>query len=130
MSTDLSKKLESGKSLSELLHVAFSRRRFGCQNEEQLQFQVQEVLLESDLGFQRECSLTESDRVDFFITDYAAAVEVKISGGIYNILAQMRRYAESPFVKELVLVCLRPISVPKTLAGKPLSCVPVYTCLL
>lgn len=121
---------ESVPNLAARLREAFSRRRLSLQKEEQLQDQVAEVLTEIGYSFRRECSLNEKDRVDFFVEGIGAALEVKITRDRYNILAQMRRYALSPFVKELILVCIVPISCPATLAGKPVHCVPVYTSLV
>jgi hypothetical protein len=114
------------------LREAFGRRRFGCQTELNLQDQLEQVLTELGLTFKRECSLNANDRVDFFVERLGVAIEVKISGALNNHLRQMARYAQSPFVKELVLLCLRPYPLRKdyTLWGKPVRCVAVYRCLI
>jgi hypothetical protein len=117
-------------SLRVLLLEAFSRRKFGVKSEEDLQNQVEQVLRDSGLRFKRECSLNEQDRVDFYVEGHKVAIEVKIEGGLYGILAQLKRYADSPFVDEVILLCLRPLRLPATLSEKPVWCVPVYTCLI
>jgi hypothetical protein len=118
--------------IADELRKAFGRRRFGCQSELNLQDQLEAVLTELALPFKRECSLTEKDRVDFFVERVGVAIEVKISGALHNHLRQMARYAASPFVKELVLLCLRPypLRADYEIAGKPVKIVSVYRCLV
>jgi hypothetical protein len=118
--------------VARMLREAFARRRFGIQTELQLQDHLAAVLTELGWSFKRECSLTQSDRVDFFVERLGVAIEVKISGALHNHLRQMHRYAGSPFVKELVLLCLRPYPLRRDyeLCGKPVTCVPVYRCLI
>ena len=95
--------------------------KFVGQNEAQLQDALQTLLKASYSHVRREHRLTETDRIDFLVE--RTGIEVKIQGSLTQVMRQLRRYADSDDVDDLVLVTTRALhrQLPHTLGGKPLT---------
>jgi hypothetical protein len=93
--------------------------RFDISSESRFQDGVQRVLSEKGIAFKREVSLSGKDRVDFMVDDIA--IELKVEGGVNAILRQLQRYAQSPQVKQIILLTCRTkhSSITRILSGKP-----------
>ncbi len=99
---------------------ALSGLRIDPINEEyELQNKIAKALVAADIPFQKEYKLGPRSRVDFLTGD-GIAIEVK-KGKPYTqqVIQQLRRYAEFPEVKSIVLVIERNLDIPKELNGKP-----------
>lgn len=90
-----------------------------------------ERVLQDDLGailallgvsVLREFTLGSAGRVDFYLPTLSLGIEVKTKGTWTALIRQLRRYAERPEVKSLLVVTsrVRLAQLPDTLAGKPI----------
>ena len=84
--------------LSELL----SGWRLRVYPEKTLQEDIESVLRESGISFNREFPLSKRDRVDFLVG--SVAIEVKIKGSKTDVLRQLFRYAEHDRIREILLI--------------------------
>ncbi len=116
--------------------LALSPFRFDCTSELTLQngialaLDVWSARVAGGVLIEREIALTERDRPDFVVWDATPAVavgdagiaiEVKIGGSTSALLRQVWRYAESPRVREILVVSsIRQHSqLADTARGKP-----------
>lgn len=98
--------------------------RFRYANEDELQRGLADAFDASGIAARREVTLDAASRVDFMVG--RVAVEVKVDGQARNVERQLRRYALSDQVDELVLVTNRGRHLlPTTLEGKPVTVVSV-----
>lgn len=75
-------------------------------SESDLQAQVEQRLKAANLEFTSQVELdSRADRIDVLCG--SIGIELKISGGLSSVLAQLERYAQSDLVSELVLVTTR-----------------------
>lgn len=85
------------------------------------QSQLENFLVKFAPGkFTREMKLSETDRVDFFVS--GIAVELKLKCPTNEILRQLARYAQHESVREILLLSATraPLQkIPSTLNGKP-----------
>ena len=93
---------------------------------DEIEFQdgIAMALRDHSIGHQREYRLTPHDRLDFFLTEEAIALEVKIKGRAAEVLRQLERYAAHADVSGLVLVTtrrLQAVQMPERINGKPLA---------
>jgi hypothetical protein len=93
--------------------------RFRYANEEQLQQGVETALRASGLPTQREVRLSARDRIDLLVG--RVGIEVKVASNWETVLRQLRRYARSDLLDEIVLVTdrVRHGRIPLELDGKP-----------
>lgn len=102
-------------------------RQFTYANEDELQAGIAELLTGVGLTAHREVRLSSQDRLDILVElsgPIALGIEVKIAGAAGDVRRQMRRYAASERVDELMLVTtLRRhlAGLPDELGGKPLT---------
>lgn len=99
--------------------------RFQCSRELELQQAVYTVLREANLQVVREKHLSRRDRPDFIVGG-AIAIELKIDGGLTEILRQVSRYAQLPGIQAVILVTTRQmhaLQMPDCLCGKPVRVV-------
>jgi hypothetical protein len=90
--------------------------------EAQMQAAVQAVLDAAGVRYERERPCGSGNRLDFYLSDWRTALELKIEGGPSAVLRQLHRYAEQPDVAVLVLLTRKAAhrSLPRMLLGKPL----------
>jgi hypothetical protein len=117
-------------SLAERLRENFAVRKLVYNDEKELQAIVAETLAGFGLFATREFSFDKKDCIDFFLFESGTGIEVKTEGGLHPILRQLKRYSEHPAVKELILVCPKPWSLPPTLTRKPIHCVSIFGSLI
>ncbi len=100
-----------------VLH-ALKTVRFIISDEKDLHEQVSAALDGSGIEHTREVIIGPRERVDFLIFD-GIAVEVKIKGGKLAIFRQLKRYAESDLVKEIILLSSVSMGLPLSINGRP-----------
>ena len=87
-----------------------------------LQRDIQTVLDQNRISYQKECLLAPRNRVDFLV-EGGIAIEVKCGRqkpNLTRVLAQLHRYAASEQVCALLLLVERNlVGVPKQIEGKP-----------
>lgn len=89
-------------------------------NEYDYQDQFAEWLRDTKLVYEREHTLSANERVDFLVE--GIAVEFKLKCSSSKALQQLSRYAQSPTVKEILLISVTRAALqnlPPTLNGKP-----------
>ena len=104
----------SAAAMVEALHgTAFTYR-----DEDQLQEGLAAHLAGAGFTVEREVRLSAADRLDLLVG--RCVVEVKIKGTADRLLAQLRRYAASDSVDELLVVTTRRAhrSLPSSVGGK------------
>lgn len=94
--------------------------------EPQMHEEVARLLVRLKLVFEWEKVLGPGVRLDFFLPASAVAIECKVEPKRGEVLRQIKRYAERPEVKAVVLMCRRPIDLPETLSGKRVQCVALW----
>lgn len=106
--------------MTDSLHLieALRKKRFILSDEKDLQNQIAEALNAVAIDHQREVIIGARERVDFMVFD-GIAVEVKIKGGKVAIFRQLKRYAESELVKEIILLSSVSMGLPSMINGKP-----------
>lgn len=97
---------------------ALRKKRFILSDEKDLQNQIAEALHATAIDHQREVIIGARERVDFMVPD-GIAIEVKIKGGKLAIFRQLKRYAESELVNEIILLSSVSMGLPSTINGKP-----------
>jgi len=96
-----------------------------------VQEQVERVLTDACVAFEREVSLSPTDRIDFLIGEIG--VEIKVGGSPSSVLRQIARYATSIRVSKLVLLVTRAriaSLVPPAINGKAVTVVAIGRRLL
>jgi len=103
--------------------AAIGAHRYGYTGEGELQEGLAAVLTLTGLPVRREVHLDARDRID--ILTGRVGIEVKVAGQSDRVLSQLRRYADSPLLDQLVLVttCARHRDFPARVGGKPLTVV-------
>jgi hypothetical protein len=95
------------------------RCRLDLSSEKRVQEQIEQVLTDAGIVFEREKRLSVSDIPDFLI-DGGILVECKMRGARkMDIYRQMRRYAAYPEVRALLLVSNLVMGLPSEIDGKP-----------
>lgn len=94
-------------------------QRFIVSDEKQLQEQLFKLFSSSIelLGIQKEYSLGENGRVDFWVA--GAAIEVKTKGSPMAIYRQLKIYAAHESVKEIILITAKSMTLPVSINNKP-----------
>lgn len=108
--------------------AAYLRRwRYAATTESEFQAAIAAALSASGREFEREVLLAKGDRIDFLLPD-GVGIEVKIHGTAAAAERQLRRYAKSDRVRELILMTSRSqVAVqPEAIDGKPVVCVIWY----
>lgn len=82
-----------------------SKYAYSFDNEEELQFGIEQVLIQNNIKFERELRLDSKSRIDFFID--GIGIEVKIKGTFNNLLRQVHRYVQYKEIKSLIIVTNR-----------------------
>ena len=95
---------------------ALERHRFNVGCESTLQMQIADVFQAAGIEFEREVSLSSSDRIDFMVG--GIGIEVKISGQAKAIYRQCERYCAFDQVDTLLLVTNRAMGFPREINRK------------
>jgi hypothetical protein len=98
--------------------------RYHYNDEKGLQDGIQVVLETNLVPFEREVVLSPRDRIDFLVNN-AIGVEVKIASISAEVMQrQLDRYALDSRINHLILVTNRSrhLNLPRTIQGKPLTC--------
>lgn len=90
--------------------------------EAELQVQLAIVFTQEGLAFERERTFGPENRIDFYLPEYQAGLEVKIAGSPMEVLRQLQRYAAVPEIARLALVTRRArlASLPSRVGETPL----------
>lgn len=108
---------------TEQVAAVIKAARYRYADEAQLQEGIAAALAEAGIPAVREVPLTSADKIDLMAG--RVGIEVKIGGQPAAVTRQLRRYAASPEVGELILVTTRVShrSVPREIGGKPVHVV-------
>ena len=101
------------RSVVDLIRAA----RIDLSNEKRAQADLERLLTEAGIPFEREVRLTESDIVDFMVE--GIAIEVKLRGARKkDVYRQLCRYASHPQVISLLLASNMSMGLPAQIEGK------------
>lgn len=102
------------------LYCVLSSVRLRTATEAALQQDVERILIEEAIDYDREADLGECGRIEF-LTSQGIGIECKTDGGPSAVLEQLLRYADSDKIKGLILVTRKHTHrmVPGELRGKP-----------
>lgn len=101
-------------------------------DEIQLQDAIARLLRADGMSFEREVDLGSLGRIDFMVHP-RIGLEVKVRIGISPLTRQLHRYAECPYIDELVLATtsVRHRSLlPDRMLGKPVTVIPLLGAVL
>ena len=105
--------------------IVAALRRLRCRfaDEDQLQAMLADGLTQLGFAVRREVALARGGRIDLLVD--RIGIEVKIAGQTTAVARQLRRYASSDLVDELVLVttCPRHAGVASVIDGTPVHVV-------
>lgn len=106
-------------TIPEQIAAAIRNNRIHCKDEYGLQNEVFKLLGAISPDVRREVS-TEKGRIDFVLE--GIAIELKVDGSVNEVMRQLKRYAELPWVVEIFLISTRSKhrAMPATINGKPL----------
>lgn len=112
--------LNLGKRIEATELVAVLRRnRLPSSSEAALQLQIEVVLKEAGVGYDREARLAPGERIDFLVSG-GTGIEAKTRCGKRAIYRQLERYAECDLIKSLILVTGSALGLPAAINGNPL----------
>lgn len=107
--------MATGAAIVQIIHG----RMFTLSDEKHMQEQLEDVLTDAGISFEREKRLSPGDVVDFLV-DGGTAIECKLKGQRkMKIFRQLERYAAHEGVTEIVLVTNVAMGLPPTIGGKP-----------
>ena len=98
---------------------AIYRPGFSYGSEKEVGDILERGLIDMRIAFEREYQLAARDRIDFFLPDSGIGLELKIGASQMPVLRQLIRYAESPEIKGLIVVTIRPIKLAAQILDKP-----------
>jgi hypothetical protein len=105
--------------------------RSAIMREDRIHDGIAAALAELGCHAEREFRLNDQSRLDFFLPESGAAIEVKKGPVALPVVAQIGRYFGSPRVTGCVLIAMRiHPKVPREFAGKPVAHVPLWKYLL
>ena len=93
-----------------------NKHRFDLQNEKVLQQQIEDMLIQNNVPYQREVKLSDKEIIDFIVED--VGIEIKIKGKRKDFYRQILRYSESPKIKAFILVTNKSMHLPKYINNK------------
>lgn len=86
-------------------------------SEKRAQADVEQVLTQAGIAFDREFPLTESDIIDFMVEDVGIELKLK-SARKKEVYRQLCRYARHPRVGSLILASNLSMGLPAQIEGK------------
>jgi hypothetical protein len=106
-----------GNSSIETLIGLIRSARIDLSSEKRAQADVEQVMTQAGIAFDREFPLTESDIVDFLVGD--VGIELKLKGARKkDVYRQLCRYAHHPRVGSLILASNLSMGLPAQIEGK------------
>jgi hypothetical protein len=106
--------------MNEIIDILKTLRINPINEEYDLQAEIEKLLINVGIHYERECQLGPRNRVDFLTFENGIAIEVKKGKpNKAQVIKQLRRYAEFDRVKGIILVIEKNQDVPKELNGKP-----------
>lgn len=95
--------------------------KYSLSDETAAQDDIENVLINHGIAYEREKALSESDIVDFFLPETGIAIEVKAAKdwSKTRVYSQCERYCKHDSVKGIVLATAKMQGLPKFIAGKP-----------
>lgn len=102
------------------LLTTLQKYQWETRDEKLLQEELFKIFLKES-GFIREYRIDSKNIIDFFHPESGIALECKTQGTSMNIYRQLKRYAQFPQVKEILLVSSKPMSLPALIEEKPTS---------
>jgi len=93
--------------MDELFELLASYDIPATRSEELLHDLIVGVLAGGGVRFEREFVFNAASRVDFWLPDYRVAIEVKVDGGVNDVLAQCHRYGTEECVDGVLLITTR-----------------------
>ena len=87
-------------------------------DEKLLQEELHKVFLK-DFNYIKEYRLDNKNILDFFNEELGIVIECKTQGTSMQIYRQLKRYAEFPQVKAILLVSSKPMGLPAIIESKP-----------
>lgn len=105
-------------TLSDQVLSVLAQYAFSLNDEKKLQAEISEILQANNIPHRREVSLSKKDIIDFLFED-GTGLEIKIKGQRFSIYRQLKRYAESKEVSEIILATAISMGLPSSIEGKP-----------
>ena len=106
-----------GNSSIQTLVGLIRSARIDLSSEKRAQADVEQVLTQAGIDFDREVPLTESDIIDFMVED--VGIELKLKGTRKKeVYRQLCRYARHPRVGSLILASNLSMGLPAQVEGK------------
>ncbi|HEX2925065.1 MAG TPA: hypothetical protein VHP38_02205 [Ruminiclostridium sp.] len=106
--------------MNEIIDILKTLRVNPINEEYDLQKEIEKLLINAGVHYEKECWLGPRNRVDFLTFSDGIAIEVKKGKpNKAQVISQLRRYAEFNRVKGIILVVEKNLDVPKELNGKP-----------
>lgn len=106
------------RTLSDQVLSVLAQYAFSLNDEKKLQAEISEILEANNIPHRREVALNKRDIIDFLFED-GTGLEIKIKGQRFSIYRQLRRYAESNEVSEIILATAISMGLPSSIEGKP-----------
>lgn len=103
-----------------LVHHTLMQYRLSIANEKETQRDIEFLLTQAKIPFEREKTLGEAGIIDFLVDD-TIGLEVKIKGTKMAIYRQCKRYCLSPQIDHLILATLGANTLPVNVEGKSTS---------
>ncbi len=103
-------------TVPQIIH-ALCHNRLCLTDEKQTQVEIEAILKEAGIQYEKEYRLDKSSIPDFFIN--GIAIEIKIKGTSKQIYRQCERYCKFEQVKELILVTNKSMGFPTEINNKP-----------
>lgn len=106
--------------MQQIIDVLKTLRINPVNEEYDLQAEIEKLLIDAEIHYERECKLGPRNRVDFLTFKDGIAVEVKKGKpNKSQVINQLCRYAEFDRVKGIILVVEKNMDVPKEINKKP-----------
>lgn len=96
-----------------------SAHKLSLTNEKDCQKDIESVLIQNNISYQREFRLNKKDIPDFYLPDQDAIIEVKIKGKSFEIYRQCLRYCQSNLFTNLILMTNKSMGLPDKINNKP-----------
>lgn len=107
-----------------------TRWQYDLSTEAALQGDAAKALTLGMIAFKREVSLSEHDRIDFYLPDAKIGIEVKLKCAARQIFRQIERYADSDRIEAIILLSNTALGLPGQIKGKPVHIVHAGMCAL
>lgn len=105
--------------MDEIISIIKTLRINPINEEYDLQAEIEKLLIDAEIHYERECWLGPRNRVDFLTFKDGIAIEVKKGKpNKSQAISQIERYTKFDRVKGIILVVEKNMDVPRMLNGK------------